>query len=69
MIFLVSMFSFKEVDEASGLLQALWLDCKGCNITETVRSSAADLDDFTYVAGNLPVSKPYFMFVHYVRTV
>lgn len=69
MIFSVSMFSFNRVDEASGLLQALWLDCKGCNITETVRSSADNLDDFTYVAGNLPVSKPSFMFVHYVCTV
>eukprot|EP00250_Pteridium_aquilinum_P007143 c16926_g1_i1 orf=20-2062(+) len=42
------------VFEEAIAMAALWLDCKDCGITETVRSNAADVDDFTYVAGNLP---------------
>uniref|UniRef100_A0A7I4FVI0 PDZ domain-containing protein n=1 Tax=Physcomitrium patens TaxID=3218 RepID=A0A7I4FVI0_PHYPA len=33
---------------------ALWLDCKGCNVTETVRSNEADIEDLVYTVGNLP---------------
>lgn len=42
------------VFEEAIAMAALWLDCKDCGITETVRSNAADIDDFSYVAGNLP---------------
>lgn len=42
------------VFEEAIAMAGLWLDCKDCDITETVRSNAADVDDFTYVAGNLP---------------
>lgn len=43
------------VFEEAIAMAALWLDCKDCGIAETVRSNAADVDDFTYTAGNLPV--------------
>ncbi|MCO5556695.1 hypothetical protein L7F22_010246 [Adiantum nelumboides] len=43
------------VFEESVAMAALWLDCTHCGISETVRSNAADVDDFTYVAGSLPV--------------
>lgn len=42
------------VFEEAIAMAALWLDCKDCGITETVRTSVADIDDFEYMAGNLP---------------
>ncbi|MCO5574915.1 hypothetical protein L7F22_028710 [Adiantum nelumboides] len=44
------------VFEESIAMAALWLDCTHCGISETVRSNATDVDDFTYVAGSLPES-------------
>ncbi|KAI5066867.1 hypothetical protein GOP47_0017395 [Adiantum capillus-veneris] len=42
------------VFEEAIAMAALWLDCTHCGISETVRSNATDVDDFTYVAGSLP---------------
>jgi len=43
------------VFEEAVAMAALWLDCEGCNVTETVRSNVADIEDLVYTVGNLPV--------------
>lgn len=42
------------VFEEAVAMAALWLDCEGCNVTETVRSNVADIEDLVYTVGNLP---------------
>lgn len=46
--------AFLEVE--ASFVQALWLDCNGCDVTETVRSNAANIEDLVYSVGNLPVT-------------
>ncbi|KAH8958311.1 hypothetical protein BDL97_06G017200 [Sphagnum fallax] len=43
------------VFEEAIAMAALWLDCKGCDVTETVRSSGTNIEDLVYTVGNLPV--------------
>jgi len=42
------------VFEEAIAMAALWLDCKGCDVTETVRSSGTNIEDLVYTVGNLP---------------
>ncbi|KAH7387157.1 hypothetical protein KP509_16G008500 [Ceratopteris richardii] len=42
------------VYEEAIAMAALWLDCTHCSISETVRTVGYDVDDFTYIAGELP---------------
>jgi hypothetical protein len=55
-LFLSTSFPDCTENSSSKTWQALWLDCEGCNVTETVRSNVADIEDLVYTVGNLPVS-------------
>ncbi|KAL3680577.1 hypothetical protein R1sor_023533 [Riccia sorocarpa] len=47
------------VFEEAIAMAALWLDCQGCDVTETVRSSVGGIEDLVYSVNNLP--KEIFM--------
>ncbi|KAG6541803.1 hypothetical protein Mapa_016818 [Marchantia paleacea] len=42
------------VFEEAVAMAALWLDCQGCDVTETVRSSVGGVEDLVYSVNNLP---------------
>ncbi|KAL2621450.1 hypothetical protein R1flu_001655 [Riccia fluitans] len=42
------------VFEEAIAMAALWLDCQGCDVAETVRSSVGDIEDLVYSVNNLP---------------